>query len=240
MTKKLHQREPPPSKRGTAVEVDVIEKFGGYDNMISQGAEGRVFAVQFLNRPAIVKQRFKKTYRHPVLDAKLTRSRLTSEARAIMRARKLGVPTPTIYHVDTQQSAIYMERVHGRPLKELIREGMTEEDMRRIGEDVGRHVAAMHDGGLIHGDLTTSNILVREDDGRVVIIDFGLAHNSIIPEDKGVDLYVLERAVTVTAAAAKLFEGVMSAYKTSSSQWSASFNKFAEVRMRGRKRSMVG
>ena len=77
----------------------------------------------------------------------------------------------------------------------------------RVGEDVGRHVAAMHDGGLIHGDLTTSNILVREDDGRVVIIDFGLAHNSIIAEDKGVDLYVLERAVTVTAAAAKLFEG---------------------------------
>ena len=240
MTKKLHQREPPPSKRDTAVEVDVIEKLGGYDNMISQGAEGRVFAVQFLNRPAIVKQRFKKTYRHPVLDAKITRSRLTSEARAIVRARKLGVTTPTIYHVDTQQNAIYMERVQGRPLKELIREGMSEEDMRRVGEDVGRHVAAMHDGGLIHGDLTTSNILVREDDGRVVIIDFGLAHNSIIAEDKGVDLYVLERAVTVTAAAEKLFEGVMSAHKTSSSQWSASFNKFAEVRMRGRKRSMVG
>ena len=136
MTKKLHQREPPPSKRDTAVEVDVIEKLGGYDNMISQGAEGRVFAVQFLNRPAIVKQRFKKTYRHPVLDAKITRSRLTSEARAIVRARKLGVTTPTIYHVDTQQNAIYMERVQGRPLKELIREGMSEEDMRRVGEDV--------------------------------------------------------------------------------------------------------
>ena len=79
MTKKLHQRG--SARRRHRGGGDVIEKFGGYDNMISQGAEGRVFAVQFLNRPAIVKQRFKKTYRHPVLDAKITRSRLTSEAR---------------------------------------------------------------------------------------------------------------------------------------------------------------
>ena len=66
--------------------------------------------------------------------------------------------------------------------------------MEDIGAQVGKAVAKMHDGGLIHGDLTTSNILVRDDDERtVVIIDFGLASNSIIAEDKGVDLYVLER-----------------------------------------------
>jgi len=102
----------------------------------------------------------------------------------------------------------------------------------------------MHDGGLIHGDLTTSNILVVVDEAtlekRVVMIDFGLAHNSIVPEDKGVDLYVLERAINVTHAALKLFEAVMTEYKKASGKWSASFNKFAEVRMRGRKRSMIG
>ena len=65
--------------------------------------------------------------------------------------------------------------------------------MKAVGLQVGRAVAAMHDGGLIHGDLTTSNILVRAADQRVVVIDFGLAHNSIIAEDKGVDLYVLVR-----------------------------------------------
>lgn len=178
---------------GASTGLDLIEKLGGYDNMISQGAEGRVFSVQFLQRPTIVKQRFKKTYRHPTLDAKLTRSRLNTEARSIMRARKLGVVTPTLYYVDTQQSAIYMEQVQGRPLKELIRAGMSEEDMMSVGTQVGKAVAALHDGGLIHGDLTTSNILVRDVDSRVVIIDFGLAQNSIIPEDKGVDLYVLVR-----------------------------------------------
>lgn len=181
-----------PSAAG-AVEVDLIEMLGGYDKMISQGAEGRVFSVQFLQRRTIVKQRFPKTYRHPTLDAKLTKSRLNMEARSIMRARKLGVVTPTLYYVDTHQSAIYMEHVEGRPLKDLIRAGMTEQDMEAVGMQVGTAVAALHDGGLIHGDLTTSNILVRDADSRVVIIDFGLAHNSIIPEDKGVDLYVLVR-----------------------------------------------
>ena len=116
----------------------------------------------------------------------------------------------------------------------------TEEEMRDVGEEIGRVVAAMHDGGLIHGDLTTSNILLRARDQKVVVIDFGLAHNSIIPEDKGVDLYVLERAITVTHRSAAMFEHVMAAYKRHSRQWSASFNKFAEVRMRGRKRSMIG
>ena len=178
---------------GGTSDVDIIEKLGGYAKMISQGAEGRVFSVQFLQRPTIVKQRFKKTYRHPTLDAKLTRSRLNTEAGSIMRARKLGVVTPTLYYVDTQQSSIFMEQVQGRPLKDLIRAGMSEDDMKSVGTQVGKAVAALHDGGLIHGDLTTSNILVRDVDSRVVIIDFGLASNSIIPEDKGVDLYVLVR-----------------------------------------------
>ena len=261
MTKPMHKREPPRGSgtrgsepdRANESAVDLIDKLGGYKAMISQGAEGRVFAVTFLNRPAIVKQRFKKTYRHPTLDAKITRARLVGETRALVRARKLGVPTPSLFYVDKRQNAIYMERVPGRSLKELIREGMSDEDMEEVGRQVGKHVAAMHDGGLIHGDLTTSNILVARrqtgegDDGnaaeaslRVVIIDFGLASNSIIPEDKGVDLYVLERAITVTHAASRLFEAVMREYKTASGLWSASFNKFAEVRMRGRKRSMIG
>jgi TP53 regulating kinase-like protein len=258
MTKPMHKREAPrvvgvgsDKERAEETAVDLIDKLGGYENMISQGAEGRVFAVTFLTKPAIVKQRFKKTYRHPTLDAKITRARLVGETRALIRARRLGVPTPSLLYVDARQNAIYMERVAGRTLKELIREGMSEADMEEVGTQVGKHVAAMHDGGLIHGDLTTSNILVVRDEDvdepknaaakpRVVLIDFGLASNSIVPEDKGVDLYVLERAITVTHAAGRLFEAVMREYKKASGLWSASFNKFAEVRMRGRKRSMIG
>tara|TARA_B110000459_G_scaffold186184_1_gene217511 strand:+ start:177 stop:935 length:759 start_codon:yes stop_codon:yes gene_type:complete len=252
MTKPIHKRETPKGPGSgaqgdpTSPKFDLIDALGGYEekNLLAQGAEGRIFSVQFLGRPAICKQRFKKTYRHPMLDAKITRARLVGEARAIARARKLGVPTPSLYYVDSHENSIYMEKVNGKTLKELIRNGMSDADMELIGKQVGKHVAALHDGGLIHGDLTTSNILVIEVDKtkekKVLLIDFGLSSNSIVPEDKGVDLYVLERAINVTHAALKLFEAVMAEYKKSSGKWSASFNKFAEVRMRGRKRSMIG
>ena len=80
MTQKLHQRSFEPSADDASASYDVIGAMGGYENMISQGAEGRVFEVTFLGRPAIVKQRFKKTYRHPILDGKLTKLRLLSES----------------------------------------------------------------------------------------------------------------------------------------------------------------
>lgn len=56
---------------------------------------------------------------------------------------------------------------------------------------MGRAVATLHDGGLVHGDLTTSNLLLRPVPGgadEVVVIDFGLAFNSALAEDRAVDL----------------------------------------------------
>ena len=80
-----------------------------------------------------------------------------------------------------------------------------------------------------------------EADGRLVMIDFGLSTNSDLAEDKGVDLYVMERAFTSAHAAhGNLFERVLSAYKRSTTRWSGVFNKYAEVKARGRKRTMVG
>lgn len=61
----------------------------------------------------------------------------------------------------------------------------------------------MHDAAVVHGDLTTSNILVKDAPGteagfEIVLIDFGLAAMQPNVEDKAVDLYVLERAFTST------------------------------------------
>lgn len=108
-------------------------------------------------------------------------------------------------------------------------------------KQLGALLAKLHDGGLIHGDLTTSNMLVRTVDSLVVMIDFGLAYFSTLPEDKGVDLYVLERALMSTHSDKPwLFKVILETYRSSSSQYSATFNRFAEVRQRGRKRTMVG
>lgn len=211
----------------------------------SQGAEARVWEGVFLGRPVIVKQRFKKKYRHPQLDVKLTQQRLKGEVRSLLRARKLGVPTPVLYHLDIATSCIYMERVEGHSVKTLLRGGegdMNPAEVDSMLEMVGREIARLHDGGLVHGDLTTSNMIVRSADKQVVVIDFGLSYNSTIPEDKGVDLYVLERAFSSAHAGQgpQMFNKVLEAYRRSSKYWSSTLNRFAEVRMRGRKRTMVG
>ena len=133
---------------------------------------------------------------------------------------------------------LLMEWVEGRSVKDLLREwdavqkrseasggsdeaGGREEDVRRLLRRVGRAVGAMHSkGGVVHGDLTSSNIMVRpiaeqktngeldrveaegegkekevvDLEGEIVLIDFGLAMQSMQDEDRAVDLYVLERA----------------------------------------------
>ncbi|KAI2625584.1 tyrosine protein kinase [Hypoxylon sp. NC1633] len=128
--------------------------------------------------------------------------------------------------------------------------------MRRIGSAVGR----MHRSGIVHGDLTTSNMMLRpweggkapanghatssdgSLDGEIVIIDFGLAGQSSSDEDRAVDLYVLERAFASTHSRAEgLFSTVLeSAYKDTFKQAPVVLKKLEEVRMRGRKRSMIG
>mmetsp|Transcript_4913 Transcript_4913/g.8507 ORF Transcript_4913/g.8507 Transcript_4913/m.8507 type:complete len:242 (+) Transcript_4913:200-925(+) len=228
-------------KAADALTFDPIEALGAYDNLLSQGAEGRVFATQYIGKPTIIKQRFKKKYRHPTLDAKLTKQRLTLEARNLVKARKLGVLCPALYYVDLDMSALYMEHISGKSVKELLfTQALDEAGRKRVMQQIGKTVAALHDGGLIHGDLTTSNMLLTPDD-KLVMIDFGLSTNSILAEDKGVDLYVLERALTSAHSIyEKLFDDVLDSYRKSTKQWSSVFNRFSEVRMRGRKRTMVG
>mmetsp|Transcript_18499 Transcript_18499/g.51820 ORF Transcript_18499/g.51820 Transcript_18499/m.51820 type:complete len:231 (+) Transcript_18499:120-812(+) len=214
----------------------------GPREMISQGAEGRVFKTMFLQRPAIAKERFRKKYRHPTLDAKLTKSRCNGEVRSMARARKMGLRTPVIYLVEQEANTIYMEFIDGVSVKEVLQSGTASPDEEaRILVAVGEAVAVLHDGGLIHGDLTTSNLMVEKGTDKLVVIDFGLAYNSVVPEDKAVDLYVLERAFTSAHPEQEgLFEQVLEAYRKNTRQWIPTMKKFAEVRMRGRKRSMVG
>ena len=83
----------------------------------------RVYETTFCQRPAILKQRFSKRYRHAALDAKLTASRLRSEVRCMARARKAGVLTPALYSVEPEAGSIYMERVRGHSVKHLLSSG---------------------------------------------------------------------------------------------------------------------
>ncbi|XP_059437961.1 uncharacterized protein LOC132170854 [Corylus avellana] len=213
--------------------------------LLKQGAEARVFESAFVGRRSIVKERFSKKYRHPTLDSKLTLKRLNAEARCMTKARRLGVTTPLLYSVDPVLHTLTLEFVEGPSVKDVFLEfgshGVVEERLDDIALQIGDAIGKLHDGGLIHGDLTTSNMLLRSGTNQLVLIDFGLSFTSTLPEDKAVDLYVLERAlISMHSSCGNVMDRILASYRKSSKQWSSTFNKLAEVRQRGRKRTMVG
>ncbi len=143
--------------------------------MIASGAE----AVISLEGDTIIKSRIQKRYRLREIDENLRRERTRTEARLISEARRCGVPTPVIR--DVVDFEIRMEYINGTALKNII----TPELSERTGELVGR----LHTCGIVHGDLTTSNILFK--DGKLFLIDFGLAYLDKSIEARGVDIHVL-------------------------------------------------
>ncbi|XP_074526890.1 EKC/KEOPS complex subunit TP53RK [Halichoeres trimaculatus] len=228
-----------------------VPEFLSRAELIKQGAEARVYRAEFLGKPAIVKERFPKRYRHPVLDEKLTHRRTVQEVRSILRCRRAGISTPAVYFVDYTTHCIFLEEVVGSlTVRDHIaatqKSGCcTGPELEQLAKRIGQILAKMHDEDVIHGDLTTSNMLLRHGQGDgesdLVLIDFGLSYNSALPEDKGVDLYVLEKAFLSTHPNTEsLFEKLLKSYTVSSKKSSAVIKKLDEVRLRGRKRSMVG
>uniref|UniRef100_A0A6N2N5K6 non-specific serine/threonine protein kinase n=1 Tax=Salix viminalis TaxID=40686 RepID=A0A6N2N5K6_SALVM len=227
------------------MEIDAEEIKDSPLTLIKQGAEARVFESIFVGRRSIVKERFSKKYRHPTLDSKLTLKRLNAEARCMTKARRLGVYTPVLYAVDPLLHTLTFEYVEGPSVKDVFLEfglhGTVEERLDDIAMQIGDSIGKLHDGGLIHGDLTTSNMLLRIGTNQLVLIDFGLSFTSTLPEDKAVDLYVLERALlSMHSSCGNVMDRILAGYRKSSKQWSSTLNKLAQVRQRGRKRTMIG
>ncbi|KAG0051430.1 TP53 regulating kinase [Gryganskiella cystojenkinii] len=206
----------------------------------------KVYLAPFLQRQAIIKERFAKAYRHPTLDKKLTSRRVVQEARCLNRCQKALIDTPTVYMVDIENSLIYMEFIEGISVREFLvtDEGQTAESQKRVAQEIGTALGKMHNIDVVHGDLTTSNLMmrgVRDSYESVVLIDFGLSYVSNLIEDKAVDLYVLERAFTSTHPNTEvMFAQILEAYGESGKASKLILKKLEDVRMRGRKRSMLG
>ena len=163
----------------------------------------------------------------------------------------IGIAVPVLYFVDSTTNSFYMEDiVNSVTVRDhIFSTQKTAEDsaidrLSPLAEKIGQIVGKMHAGKLIHGDLTTSNMLVRgnSDDLDIVLIDFGLSFSEGLAEDKGVDLYVFERALLSTHPnTEQLFELMLSAYKKFNPKEADDvISKYEEVKMRGRKRTMVG
>lgn len=161
--------------------------------MIHRGAEAYLYLVDWFGRKAILKHRLPKRYRHHKLDVLLRRRRTVTEARAIASAQEIGVPAPSIYYVDPLEAIIVMQYLPYPSLSTVI-----EEDLGKAvsaAEKVGQHIARLHENGISHGDLTTSNVLVGD---KVYLIDFGLASLHSTSRDNAVDIHLFLRSLEST------------------------------------------
>jgi TP53 regulating kinase-like protein len=204
--------------------------------LIKKGAEASLYLDDWHNRKAIMKKRLPKKYRLSQLDEQIRMYRTTHEPQLIHRAKEAGVPTPTIFLVDTKNSTIIMEYVEGKQVKQVLNNFETEKRLdlcRRIGGSIGQ----LHIHGIIHGDLTTSNMILTPY-GKVFFVDFGLGEYSQELEIRGVDLHLMKRAFQSThfRFAEECFEAVMEGYAKIVGKEKAKdvLEKTKEIERRGR------
>jgi len=212
--------------------------------LIRKGAEASIFLEEWRGRRVVVKTRLPKSYRVDSLDASIRLARTSREAHLLHDSKRAGVPTPTVYQVDTGTCTIIMEYVNGPRLKEALAE-MDQPGLRRTCKHVGSLIGRLHSGGIVHGDLTTSNMILR-DGAKLFFIDFGLSDYSRELEARGVDLLLMSRAFKSThyALYSRAFAAVIDGYRdiVGRGDTELTLRKMHEVETRGRysERSQTG
>lgn len=154
--------------------------------VIAQGAE----AVLSREDEVLIKERIKKGYRIKEIDEKLRKRRTRSEAKLIREAKRIGIAVPNI--LDESDFSIKMDFIKGERVKEILNKN----NYKEIGKKIAKSIAMLHDHDIIHGDLTTSNMILKNNE--IYFIDFGLGFHSSRVEDKAVDLYLLHQALEST------------------------------------------
>ncbi len=156
---------------------------------LAQGAEARIYK----DGKTVVKDRIPKAYRLKELDEKLRKLRTRRELAILERAANV-IPVPKVIKSgkEEQEKKIVMEFLDGQKLASAL-DSLNSMQRREVCEKIGEHVAKLHNEGIIHGDLTTSNMILVKD--AVYFIDFGLSFIDQKAEHKAVDVHVLKQAL---------------------------------------------
>ena len=199
-----------------------------------RGAESKLFIQRWLDFPVVAKKRMPKEYRVAELDFYFRKQRTVHEARLISRAKKAGVLTPIIYEIDVTNTTLVMELIDGVILKKVL-PNLSQKTQKQICFEIGYRVGLLHKEGIVHGDLTTSNIILNKKND-LVFVDFGLGFITDRIEDFGIDIYLLERAFisTHTELFEKLWSEIIEGYKKSSPYGNEIEEKILEIASRGR------
>ncbi|MHA1804865.1 MAG: KEOPS complex kinase/ATPase Bud32 [Promethearchaeota archaeon] len=161
--------------------------------IISKGAEATLFQGYWFGRKVIFKHRIPKKYRIEKLDRRIRISRTLNEARALIKIKELGVNVPQVYEIDTKNFIIVMKFIEGIKLRDIV-DVLSEDKLKMYFTKIGEMIALLHFNGHVHGDITTSNIIVTKNES-LFLLDFGLHEYSDTIEDKSVDLHLFKRVL---------------------------------------------
>ena len=150
---------------------------------IAQGAESKLF----LSKDKVIKDRFRKTYRIKEIDDRLRKSRTKREAKILDKLKKIGFPIPRLIKTN-ETDTLEIQYIKGK----LLRNILDNDNCISLGKEIGGKVAILHTNNIIHGDLTTSNMILNKE---IYFIDFGLGFFSEKIEDKAVDLHLLKESL---------------------------------------------
>lgn len=194
------------------------------EHIIAQGAE----AILIHKNGKLIKRRIPKGYRHPELDKKIRIRRTRSESKILEKISKI-INVPKI--ISVKESEIDMEFIDGKKLSEHLD---SLKNAPEICGKIGENIALLHNHDIIHGDLTTSNMILK--DNRIYFVDFGLGFHSSRIEDKAVDLHLLKQALESRHFRRwqEFFDSALKGYKKNSKETEKILNQLKKVESRGR------
>ena len=208
----------------------------GAMTLLKKGAEASLFLADWHGRKVVIKERLPKRYRPAELDSKIRGYRTAHEPQLMHEAKKAGVPTPTIFLVDMKDASITMEFVEGKQVKQVLAD-VSRKERQELCVKIGGLIGKLHRHGVIHGDMTTSNMILNAE-GKIFLVDFGLGEKNKELEARGVDLHLMKRALQSThyRFAEECFKHVLKGYSAvlGGEEAEKVFGKIHEIERRGR------
>lgn len=160
--------------------------------LFHRGAEADLYTSHISSWKIVVKKRIPKAYRNTLLDSSIRRERTISESSLIHESKLAGAKCPSLFAVDIENTSIVMTYIDGPLARDSI-DGMGRKGLVDIFTKLGEEIGLMHQSGIVHGDLTTSNLIISQD--VPFVVDFGMAHRSAQVEDRAVDLHLMQRSI---------------------------------------------
>ena len=212
--------------------VQKLKEIADKGVMIEQGAEAKIF----FKDGTVIKERIKKTYRHEQIDKVIRKSSTRREAKLLKKAGE-HVPVPKVIYSCDKEMKIKIEFIEGKKLRDVV-DYVSDKERKDLFKRVGKKIAKLHNEHIIHGDLTTSNLILKD---KIYFIDFGLSFFSKKLEDKAVDLHLLKQALESKHHTIwkKCFDSVLQGYQKAK-YYKDVKKRFEIVETRGRNKTKAG